>query len=99
MEGVQVQKSDNPDAGCGFNENGESMQANTENRSVAILRNIVSAETHEEEMVSDDLPLEASNVVGELLSTKQLIIRRGLAVFLCMTILLVGIAVHLIVKK
>ncbi|XP_073526646.1 multidrug and toxin extrusion protein 2-like [Phyllobates terribilis] len=88
--GVQSKKAEK----CN-NENGKSEPSDTENKGAINLCNI-AAETYEAEMVSeDDLPLEASNVVGEILTTKQLIIRRGLALFICVSILLIGIAVYL----
>ncbi|XP_073525212.1 multidrug and toxin extrusion protein 2-like [Phyllobates terribilis] len=92
--GVQSKKAEK----CS-NEKGNSKHADTENKDAINLCNI-AAETYEAEMVSeDDLPLEASNVVGEILTTKQLIIRRGLALFICVSILLIGIAVCFIRKN
>ncbi|KAM4045440.1 multidrug and toxin extrusion protein 2-like [Anomaloglossus baeobatrachus] len=89
--GVQLKKAEERGNG-----NGESKHAENENKGAIILGNI-AAETCEAEMVSeDDFPLEASIVVGDVLTTKQLIIRRGLALFLCVTILMIGIAVYFI---
>ncbi|XP_075706518.1 multidrug and toxin extrusion protein 2-like [Rhinoderma darwinii] len=94
VETKKIQESVNSDAAFGSNENGESKDGDIENRHAAI--SINSGETNKPEIVSeDDPPLEASNVVGEILSTKQLIIRRGLALFLCITTLLIGVAVYL----
>ncbi|XP_068122163.1 multidrug and toxin extrusion protein 2-like [Hyperolius riggenbachi] len=44
----------------------------------------------------DNTPLETLNIVGEILSTKQLILRRGSAVILAVMILLVGVTVKLL---
>ncbi|XP_077152253.1 multidrug and toxin extrusion protein 2-like isoform X3 [Ranitomeya variabilis] len=90
--GVQSKKAEKSS-----NENGEHSDA--ENKGAINLCNIAE-ETYEAEMVSEDnVPLEASNVVGEILTTKQLIIRRGLALFICVSILLFGIVIYLIKKK
>ncbi|XP_072262605.1 multidrug and toxin extrusion protein 2-like [Pyxicephalus adspersus] len=43
----------------------------------------------------EDSSLEAVNVVGDVISTKQLILRRGLTVFLALTVLLIGVTVRL----
>ncbi|XP_040278220.1 multidrug and toxin extrusion protein 2-like [Bufo bufo] len=86
----KVQKNCNSYTGFGSIENGELKDADTENRGAIVLCNIASAEKESE----DNLPLDASNVVGEILTVKQLIIRRGLAVFLCVAILLIGIVIN-----
>lgn len=53
--------------------------------------------SHTEHLVlEDDSSLEAVNVVGEVLSTKQLILRRGPVVFLAVIILLIGVTVRLL---
>ncbi|XP_077338383.1 multidrug and toxin extrusion protein 2-like [Lithobates pipiens] len=49
--------------------------------------------------LKDDLPMETTNVVGEILSTKQLIIRRGLALLLSISLLMIGIVIKLITTK
>ncbi|XP_077338377.1 multidrug and toxin extrusion protein 2-like isoform X1 [Lithobates pipiens] len=53
--------------------------------------------SHTEHLVlEDDSSLEAVNVVGEVLSTKQLILRRGPVVFLAVIMLLIGVTVRLL---
>ncbi|CAI9584835.1 unnamed protein product [Staurois parvus] len=47
-------------------------------------------------VLQEDSSLEAVNIVGEILSTKQLILRRGLVVFLVVTVLLIGVTVRLL---
>ncbi|KAM9320077.1 multidrug and toxin extrusion protein 2-like [Gastrophryne carolinensis] len=49
--------------------------------------------------IKDDEPMETTNVIGEILTTKQLIIRRGLALLLSICILVIGIIVKLISTK
>ncbi|CAH2222683.1 multidrug and toxin extrusion 2-like [Pelobates cultripes] len=44
-------------------------------------------------VLEDDSALEASNVVGEVLSLKQLLLRRGLAVAFAMTTLIIGLLI------
>ncbi|XP_040192727.1 multidrug and toxin extrusion protein 2-like [Rana temporaria] len=53
--------------------------------------------SHTEHLVlEEDSSLEAVNVVGEALSTKQLILRRGPVVFLAVIMLLIGVIVRLL---
>ncbi|XP_072254768.1 multidrug and toxin extrusion protein 2-like [Pyxicephalus adspersus] len=49
--------------------------------------------------LKEDSPIETTNVVGEILSTKQLIIRRGLALLLSISILIIGIIIKLVTFK
>ncbi|KAM5181687.1 multidrug and toxin extrusion protein 2-like [Mantella aurantiaca] len=52
---------------------------------------------HREHLVlQEESPLEAVNVVGEVLSTKQLILRRGLVLILAVIVLLLGVTVQLL---
>ncbi|KAM9320076.1 multidrug and toxin extrusion protein 2-like [Gastrophryne carolinensis] len=64
-----------------------------------ILPDITSGEDDTKQLAMDDGPLKTTNVVGKILSNKQLIIRRGLVLLLCICILLAGIVVKLVVKK
>ncbi|XP_068124712.1 multidrug and toxin extrusion protein 2-like isoform X2 [Hyperolius riggenbachi] len=50
-------------------------------------------------LLQNDTPLETTNVVGAVLSTKQLILRRGSAVLLAVIVLLVGVAVRILTVK
>lgn len=53
--------------------------------------------SHTEHLVlEEDSSAEAVNVVGEVLSTKQLILRRGPVVFLAVIMLLIGVLVRLL---
>ncbi|XP_071992352.1 multidrug and toxin extrusion protein 2-like isoform X2 [Engystomops pustulosus] len=92
MEAKEVHEIGKSEAGLQANINGQSKHSNNEDQGI-----IVSEEADEAEIVSeDDIPLEGSNVVGEILTTKQLIIRRGLALILCVTTLLIGIVIYFI---
>ncbi|XP_077152485.1 multidrug and toxin extrusion protein 2-like [Ranitomeya variabilis] len=61
------------------------------NAGAAILPDAPFSENHSEHLVLQE---EASNIVGEVLSTKQLILRRGLVCCVAVTILLAGVLVR-----
>ncbi|XP_077338389.1 multidrug and toxin extrusion protein 2-like [Lithobates pipiens] len=64
------------------------------------MHDMASGEDHTKQLdLKDDLPMEATNVVGEILSTKQLIVRRGLALLLSISVLMIGIAFKLFTTK
>ncbi|XP_073471238.1 multidrug and toxin extrusion protein 2-like [Aquarana catesbeiana] len=64
------------------------------------MQDMTSAEDHtKQQEIKDDLPMETTNVVGEILSTKQLIVRRGLALLLSISVLMIGIAIKLFTTK
>ncbi|XP_073471240.1 multidrug and toxin extrusion protein 2-like [Aquarana catesbeiana] len=64
------------------------------------MHDMASGEDHTTQLVlKDDLPMEATNVVDEILSTKQLIVRRGLALLLSTSALMIGIAIRLFTTK
>ncbi|XP_077338388.1 multidrug and toxin extrusion protein 2-like [Lithobates pipiens] len=64
------------------------------------MHDMASGEDHKKQLeLKDDLPMEATNVVGEILSTKQLIVRRGLALLLSISTLMIGIVVKLVTAK
>ncbi|XP_077338384.1 multidrug and toxin extrusion protein 2-like [Lithobates pipiens] len=64
------------------------------------MHDMASAEDHTKQReLKDDLPMKTTNVVGEILSTKQLIVRRGLALLLCISLLMISIAVKLFTTK
>ncbi|KAM3936103.1 multidrug and toxin extrusion protein 2-like [Leptodactylus fuscus] len=97
VETKKTQERRNEDGSCVSNEYGESKEVDTENRNAVVLRSIVSAESGKAEVMSEDnIPLEASNVIGEVLSTNQLIIRRGLALFVCVSIFIIAIVLNFI---
>ncbi|XP_040192721.1 multidrug and toxin extrusion protein 2-like [Rana temporaria] len=59
-----------------------------------------SGENHTKQLeIKNDLPMETTTVVGEILSTKQLIIRRGLALLLSISVLIIGIIIKLFTAK
>ncbi|XP_068121453.1 multidrug and toxin extrusion protein 2-like [Hyperolius riggenbachi] len=63
----------------------------------AILPDAGFGDNFTEQLVSqDNTPVETTNVVGEVLSTKQLILRRGSVVLLAVVVLLVGVTVRLL---
>ncbi|PIO40807.1 hypothetical protein AB205_0146940 [Aquarana catesbeiana] len=64
------------------------------------MHDMASGEDHTKQLeLKNDLPMETTNVVGEILSTKQLIVRRGLALLLCISLFMIGIAVKLFTTK
>lgn len=64
------------------------------------MHDVASGEDHTKQLeLKEDLPMEATNVVGEILSTKQLIVRRGLALFLSISALMIGIVIRLVTTK
>ncbi|KAM9320072.1 multidrug and toxin extrusion protein 2-like [Gastrophryne carolinensis] len=83
----------------GMAENGD-MPANNSGHSdfegAVIVPDVDFSNNHTEQLVvNEDSSLEAiNNIVGEVLTTKQLILRRGLAVLLAVIVLLIGVAVR-----
>lgn len=64
------------------------------------MHDMSSGEDHTKQLeLKEDLPMETTNVVGEILSTKQLIVRRGLALLLSISVLLIGITIKLLLPK
>uniref|UniRef100_A0A8C5QSV7 Multidrug and toxin extrusion protein n=1 Tax=Leptobrachium leishanense TaxID=445787 RepID=A0A8C5QSV7_9ANUR len=64
------------------------------------LSNMASSDNHADELEEQEYSkIEESNVVGELLSSKQLFIRRGLAVVLAITSLILGVLIKIFVGK
>ncbi|XP_040192722.1 multidrug and toxin extrusion protein 2-like [Rana temporaria] len=64
------------------------------------MHNMTSEEDHTKQLeLKDDLPMETTNVIGEILSTKQLILRRGLALLLSISLLIIGITIKLTTTK
>ncbi|KAM8977316.1 multidrug and toxin extrusion protein 2-like [Pelodytes ibericus] len=62
-----------------------------------VLPDIASDDKYTSQLVQqEDSGIEATNIVGEVLSVKQLIIRRGLALTLAITSLVIGVIVKLL---
>lgn len=59
----------------------------------AILPDAPFSENHSEHLVLQEDPSDATNIVGEVLSTKQLILRRGVVVFIAVMVLLTGVLI------
>ncbi|XP_063809940.1 multidrug and toxin extrusion protein 2-like isoform X5 [Pseudophryne corroboree] len=62
-----------------------------------ILPDAVYHENHSEHLVLEDESSELSNIVGEVLSAKQLILRRGLALCLAVFVLLAGVIIKILI--
>ncbi|XP_040192723.1 multidrug and toxin extrusion protein 2-like [Rana temporaria] len=81
----------------GLVEKGETTMSDS---SFKAMHDMTSGEDHTKQLeLKDDLPMQATNVVGEILSTKQLIVRRGLALLLSITVLVIGIIVRVFTNK
>ncbi|XP_072262479.1 multidrug and toxin extrusion protein 2-like [Pyxicephalus adspersus] len=80
-------------------ENGDTT-ASDSNFNFIVLHDMASEEDYTKQLeLTKDLPKETRNVVGEILSTKQLIIRRGLALLLSISVLIIGIIIKLTTTK
>ncbi|XP_072262351.1 multidrug and toxin extrusion protein 2-like [Pyxicephalus adspersus] len=92
---TRISQRDLLNSEIGLVENGDTKMSDS-SFNTFVLHDMASGEDHTKQK---DLPIETINVVGEILSTKQLIIRRGLALLLCIGVLIVGIIIKLITTE
>ncbi|XP_040280706.1 multidrug and toxin extrusion protein 2-like isoform X1 [Bufo bufo] len=93
-EGPSIsQKETSPGFGmCSFDDEYSAVDQSI-TAGAAILPDVFFSESHSDYLVLEDDPSEASDIVGEVLSTRQLIFRRGLVVCLAVVVLLTGIII------
>ncbi|KAM5180667.1 multidrug and toxin extrusion protein 2-like [Mantella aurantiaca] len=79
--------------------NGGTTMSDSSSNAIA-LHDLAPGEDHVNQLeLNDDPPMETTNVITEILSTKQLVVRRGLALLLSISSLMIGIAVKLTTSK